>query len=359
MSKVAQRGGTNGQRSTRRVALLLTLSLAGSVAGALLAVEVVLRIAYRESLDLDMEMWKYATTIKAASPDPTLGHRHAPNRRARLMGVEVATNRFGLRDAPDLSVVRAPGTYRIAVFGDSFTLGWGVEASRVWVRVLEDLLQAASPQALPAGTRVETLNFGVGNFNTTQEVALLRSLGAAFSPDLVLVAAYVNDAEPLHPIRRRWLLEHSYLAAFLVSRVRRLPFAGDRLDYVVSYRALYRDGQPGWAAMRSAMRSLGAWSRQVRTPVAVVVLPDLRDLSDNYPFEAVHDSVTRLVRDAGLTPVDLLPALRGTAPAGRLWVTPQDAHPNEEAHRLIALAVRSALDSLPLRLHPDLGRSAR
>ncbi len=58
----------------------------------------VVRVAFRGSMDFDMEMWKYATQIKSPSDDPRVVHEHRPNGSAFLMGVEVTTNSLGLRE---------------------------------------------------------------------------------------------------------------------------------------------------------------------------------------------------------------------------------------------------------------------
>ena len=234
-------GNDQQQRDSRggrkRSHLTAALALVVGAALGLLVAEGALRLWFRDSLDLDMEMWKYATQIKAVSPDPHLGYVHRPNRSALLMGVEVATNDFGLRDDTTMTLVKPPGTYRIAVFGDSFTMGWGVEADRVFPMRLQKLLKASPPAGFPRDTRFQVLNFGVGNYNTAQEVALLRSLGQRFDPDLVLFAYFINDAEVTTPTKQGWLIEHSYLIRVCSSCFRRLPWMRPRrLDYRSYYR---------------------------------------------------------------------------------------------------------------------------
>src|SRR5262249_28718275 len=74
--------------------------------------EILVRAAFHESMDFDMEMWKYATEIKVPSDDPRVVFEHRPNGKAFLMGVEVTTNSFGLREG-ERSLAKPPGTYRI------------------------------------------------------------------------------------------------------------------------------------------------------------------------------------------------------------------------------------------------------
>ena len=63
-----------------------------------LAFEVLTRLVVDDGMQYDLEMWKYARDVKQISADPLIAHEHAPDRRARLMGVDFRTNSKGLRD---------------------------------------------------------------------------------------------------------------------------------------------------------------------------------------------------------------------------------------------------------------------
>lgn len=302
----------------------------------LLACELGARIWFRRSMDFDMEMWKYATLIKEPDPDPRLAHRHRPGVSAVLMGAEVRTNQFGMR-GDTISEARPPGTYRIVLLGDSFTMGWGVAEPDTWARILERRLNATRSHGLPPADRYEVLNLGVGNYNTAQEVALLERVGMGLGPDLVVVGHFINDAEPTPPVRASALLSRSYLAAFVVARMRRLPFGASRVSgYERYYRGLYGDDEPGWLAEQEAWRTLAALSRQTDVPVVVYIFPELHDLSASYPFRDLHGKLLRLGAETGLPVIDLLPAFAGIAPPESLWVSPSDAHPNARANTIIA-----------------------
>jgi hypothetical protein len=55
------------------VVLCVCLILTGSLG------EILIRFAFRRSMDFDMEMWKYATQIKVRSEDPRVVHEHRTN----------------------------------------------------------------------------------------------------------------------------------------------------------------------------------------------------------------------------------------------------------------------------------------
>lgn len=325
----------------RRIAANLT-AICISLAVAFGLGEVVVRAAFHGSMDFDMEMWKYATQIKIPSDDPRVVHEHRPNGRAFLMGAEVTTNHFGLREG-ERAKVKPPGTYRIVALGDSITMGWGVQQDMTYPAQLERMLNAQPPKGFPQGLRYEVLNLGVGNYNTVQEVMRLRNLGLAFDPDLIMLGYFINDAEPTPKPSRGFLIEHSYLYAFVVSRMRLLkPGAGTYLDY---YRDLYRDDQPGWQATQAALRDLASISRERSIPVLMFIIPEMHELGDRYPFAAIHRRLGQIAAEIGWPAVDLLPVFKDRKPESDFWVSPLDAHHNAEAQGLMAKGIYGALET--------------
>lgn len=122
------------------------------------------------------------------------------------VGGDVQTNSLDLRDA-ERQRSKPAATYRILVRWDSITFGWGVPFENTFCPLLEKSLNA---EPLLPGNRFEVVNAGVGNLNTAMEVAYLKREGVSLKPDLVLLAWFVNDAEPRPLPRRSWLAHHSY-----------------------------------------------------------------------------------------------------------------------------------------------------
>ncbi|MFM7292335.1 MAG: SGNH/GDSL hydrolase family protein [Planctomycetia bacterium] len=304
-----------------------------------MAFELVARMALtRPTMHLGVEMWKYAKSLKLRDVDPEVGHRHRPNAQRILMGVDVRTNSLGLRDV-ERQRDKPAATYRILVLGDSITFGWGVAFEKTFCQLVESSLNTDPP--IP-GCRFEVLNAGVGNLNTAMEVAYLKHAGVHLQPDLVLLAWFINDAEPPPVPRRGWLARHSYAYVWLDSAsdsaMRRLIGRQDYRDY---YTGLYRDENPGWTRCKHALRDLAAVCRDRGIPCRVLMIPELHSLGSAYEFRDVHDAVRRVCRQAGLPVLDLLEALPAVADARRYWVSPDDAHPNAEANDLLARAIDS------------------
>lgn len=125
-------------------------------------------------------------SIIAPDPSDLIIYRLKPNLDVKFEGARVRTNSFGLR-GPETTAVKPEGTLRVALLGDSFAFGWGVEEEAIFARVMERRLSEQ------LGRRVEVLNFGVPGYSTFQEVALFEDLGPQFDPDAVLVYFIEND----------------------------------------------------------------------------------------------------------------------------------------------------------------------
>lgn len=288
--------------------------------------ELVLRAYLSSHIFFDVEMSRYALTLKLDSDNPRIGHHHRPNAKAELMGVTVGTNADGFRD-DEYSVARNE-RHRILFLGDSLTLGWGVEQEQSFEHLLEARLDAIRP--------TEVINLGVGNYNTTQEVQLFLDKGAKYQPDQVVLFYFINDAEPVPQKSRFPGLGHSRLVTFYWSRLKALrarlsPGTG----FAEYYATLYRDGAEGWARSQAALLELQQQSRARGFDLAVVLLPELHELVD-YTFRKEHEIVMSFLRANGIRALDLAPAFANERDPHSLWVSLDDAHPNARAHRLIA-----------------------
>ncbi len=324
----------------RLLALLLGIALAWGTG------EAGFRIASRGRGFYDVEMWRYSRLLKEHSPLPDVGHWHRPNARARLYGVDIATNSHGLR-GPEIGEQRSPGTLRIAVLGDSLTLGWGVpEADTFCERFARRLASTA-----PRGITVEVLNFGIGNFNTRQEAALYAGLARRFHPDEVVLGYFINDAEELTQASEGRDLLGSELLVFVWSRLARFRARTDpNAGYRTYYRDLYRDDAKGWRDAQAALARLASDVAADGARLTVTLLPELHELPAVNPFAREYQLVAELARKDGADVIDPWPRFRGRAPEP-LWVSSEDQHPSSEAHALIA----DALFDHWCQTHPNWG----
>jgi lysophospholipase L1-like esterase len=288
--------------------------------------EIAVRMYTRTHMLYDIEMTRYAKTLKLPSSNPLIAHVHKPNTSARLMGVDVRINSDGLRDRE--YPAERNGKYRIVFLGDSLTLGWGVRQEESFENLMEEEINQRTP--------VEIINLGIGNYNTEQETHLFIEKGLPYRPDKVVLFYFINDAEPT-PKESHWsFLEHSELISFFWSRARglisNLARSQNYRDY---YASLYDRAAPGWQAAKKSFLLLSQVCRDRGIELQVVLLPELHELRD-YPFKMEYAAVSDFLKANGIEHLDLTPFFKDQAETSRLWVAPDDAHPNAAAHRLIA-----------------------
>ncbi len=122
--------------------------------------------------------------LLALYPHLAIGYTLVPRARVRFKGKTFTTNSLGFRGRE----VGAKERFRILGLGDSVMMGWGVADDETYLRRLESLLGQR-------GYAAQTINLGVMAYNTTQEYFLLKEVGLALKPDLVLVHYVGNDFE--------------------------------------------------------------------------------------------------------------------------------------------------------------------
>ena len=139
-----------------------------SVVLTLLVLDGLVRIFSPQDLRLNFTQWdEYVGFVNIPGIEGTTVHSDY------VMKVHI--NSRCLRDR-EFDYQKEPGTYRIGVFGDSFTFGEGVQNNQAFPKLLEDLLRA-DEQVGGAGRKIEVLNFGIGKTGTSHQYALYRKEG--------------------------------------------------------------------------------------------------------------------------------------------------------------------------------------
>ncbi len=249
------------------------------------------------------------------------------------------TNALGFRGR-ETTLEKPDGIFRILGMGDSFTFGTGVRREDTFLAVLERQLD----QAVGPG-RVEVLNLGVMGYNTVQEEALLRQVGARYQPDLVVICFFLNDTgegatHSLFNVANddpgvgSWIRLSVLLDRLLWSIDRRRQTS----ELIASYQAGFRHDSPGWIAARHALDAARQLAEQERFDLVLMVLPVLWRLSDEYPFQIIHERVVSHARERGIAVLDLLPSFAGHD-GPELWVHATNQHPNATAHAIAGEAL--------------------
>ncbi|MGO9126874.1 MAG: SGNH/GDSL hydrolase family protein [Terriglobales bacterium] len=122
--------------------------------------------------------------------DPVLGISLIPNMkvvhsRGCFTGL-VETNNWGFRDRAR-TLEKPPGTFRIALLGDSIVEAVHVQPQQVMNIQMEKLLQQQGYN------NIEVMDFAVEGIGTTQEMIMYKERVRQFHPDLVIVVFSDND----------------------------------------------------------------------------------------------------------------------------------------------------------------------
>lgn len=271
-------------------------------------------------------MTKYALNLKNDSDNKLIGHVHTPNKSMELMNAMVYINSDGLRDKE--YPVSKSDKHRIIFLGDSLTFGWGVKEEETFATLIEEDLNSSSP--------TEILNFGTGNYNTEQEVNLFIDKGLKYNPDKVVLFYFINDSEITPEKSDLWFLGYSQFISFYWSRINSLlnNFMPSK-SFQEYYESLYDDDQQGWINARKAIIELRDICQSKGIEFQVVLLPELHDVN-NEVFANVYNNLALFLKDNNIDYLNLAKLFENHPNQIELWVSYDDAHPNNIAHKKIA-----------------------
>lgn len=292
------------------------------------------------------EVWA-RSTMPASSHTP---YRTAPvdglpsilgkNIELVWQGADVQTNSFGFRGPDPTPAGEMPeDTLRIAMVGDSFVFGSGVQ----WEDTLGVKLEAALGEL---GQAVEVLNCGVPGYNTRNAAVNLAEYVMPLKPDLVIFLGFANDAEPdqnygeidpdhmpdqvsPYPLRsallQRTLVVTRDLAAGLGLHLGRNTAQVQKELYAGAGGERVRDG---FARMQATCSAAGI-------PLVVAIYPFM-NRPDRNAYLPVEQGMARDAEAMGLPVVRIERAFEGFDRRDH-WAHPiYDSHPDGEANTLAA-----------------------
>lgn len=234
---------------------------------------------------------------------------------------------------------KTPGTFRVAVVGDSFTFAPHMQLEDTFPKKLEQMFNLN-----PEAQRVEVLNRGMSGASTGAEVALVRE-ALKEDLDLLILEITLNDAEPrmLSAEERQALFEAPWLKWRIFSLWKTLGFVAQRIhnartvrNYIEYHTKFFKDPEI-FERFTASLRAIAEEAQRANVPLVAMVFP-LFDFPINkgYPFTESHKLITQALRKNGIRAIDLKRAYRNIPPQ-RLQVIPvEDNHPNEIAHRIAA-----------------------
>ena len=238
---------------------------------------------------------------------------------------------------------------RIAVVGDSFAHGVGVQEDDRFASKLERMLNA-NAKTRPAVVEV----FAECGTSTFQQMPLVEQ-ALAVGPELVILSVCLNDAE-------NWRRPHEILAwrnemqpvpppvciapAIRASRLLgmiylKIQHSRARKGYYRYYERLYDPAYSGWQMFTNAVAAMQQACAEKGVGLVVVLHPLLTESFELgiYPFEYAHEAIRNSLETQRVPLVNVLDRLRNVVPV-RMTVIPSiDPHPSEIAHRIISEAL--------------------
>jgi lysophospholipase L1-like esterase len=317
-----------------RTSLVSSLAAWLVVAGVtVVLLEAALRLAGAVGL---ITLWQERDTalnnsIWMKSDDPDLVYLHRPDYSSK--GISY-TEHSGILRPVDVPEQAAPGTFRIAVLGDSVVAATELSYPERAVTQLEEMLGG---QYMPRA--MEVLNFGVNGYSTLQEAALLDELVDRFAPDMLVLQYCMNDFYPSEQ-PYRWFVDHSPF--YLIDQVESLIEQRKAIGYppVAYWETLYRQDTAGWQNVSNGFTRIARYAADHDIPVLLVIYP-LVSQEGWYAGDATgrHASVARLAEQAGFEVLDLLPVL-AAYDIETIRFKPWDTfHPNALGQRIAVQAM--------------------
>lgn len=260
-------------------------------------------------------------------PDPVLGLTLRPSVSGTLLDKPFTTNRFSLRDR-DYSDLPAEGTYRIALVGNSNTMGRGVGDNETYESLAEATLNNG-PLPEP-WRRVEIMNFSASLRNMVTKVQLIERDVFRFKPHAVI---YVTQAsEPM--FAAHYLLgvtqDGSRPVWERIEQLLREANVDASTPRATAMRRLQSSARGlteyGWTRFGDSCRQHG-----VEPVLLYLPLPESR--TPRYEETALQ--LVGLGRQLGFTIFDLRGAL-GDLPDEELILGPWDKHLNTTGHQRVA-----------------------
>jgi lysophospholipase L1-like esterase len=293
--------------------------------------------------------------------------------------VPMIVNSDGYRDRV-YPVPRQHGVARIAVVGDSFTMGDGVRVEDSYPDQLEAMFGGE-------GHPVEVINFGITATNTPQQLALVRTKVIGYSPDVVIVGFNLNDYKinketdferakrtagigyevnadrtvrvvpPPRTLSER--LKNTLNNRFAVVRLTRAakegffggngPVAGPGdpvTAALVEGREIplenYGKVNQALVAMRDVVRASGARFVVLFIPAMTELSRPYPETMDDYPYVRLHDQIDRFLADNGITYVEAVDFFKGRR-VGDVIVSRFDPHFNQDGNAVIAKGLHDFL----------------
>lgn len=249
-------------------------------------------------------------------------------------------NSLGYRDyepTPD-----APGLTRVAIVGDSFAMGHGINN-------IDDTLPQVLERALGSGYDVNL----IAQSGWDSDIELYNLDNYPLRPNVVVLSYYLNDIDylladsasnpdsnfalPQNDVTT-WITRNFFLASYVYYNLLQFTSSARTSSFAYDLIGAHLDDKL-WNEQVPRLVEMVAWAERNHARLIVLVWPQLAEIDASTP---ATKRVSDFFRSQGVSVVDMTDILRGRSTAS-ITVNRFDAHPNAEADRLAADALAQVI----------------
>ena len=270
----------------------------------------------------------------------------------------VQINGFGYRD-DHFFQDKDDKELRLAVVGDSFTWGQGVEN---YQDRFSNILGQKLAERCGEPNRVKTYNLAQPGENISNYLDELKRMNR-FKFDGVIVGYYLNDIESGDSIRNKqycyqdlFRYKNNKLAATVIDNSYSIQYLWTRINSRFIFpkfnNACYKDSIQSkfddpeiWLKHLISLKELFDYNQKRNIKTVVAIFPFLNQIGPDYPGYEITARITKFLDENQIPYVDLTSAY-SEYPAKNLIANPHDLHPSELAHKVAAEKLFELLDGM-------------
>jgi|TARA_Y100000294_G_scaffold178106_1_gene207569 lysophospholipase L1-like esterase len=283
-----------------------------------LIIEIYVRIIIDDGSNLNIEMLKYAKSLKIISDNKDVGLEHKKNIKKKLMGVHIHLNSQGFRNNIDIDNSKK----KILMLGDSMTLGWG--SNETFSSNLEKSINK----------KIQVLNAGIGNTNSYMQINNFFENFKKYDFDLIILNFFINDFERVKINHANFIENNLYSFTYLKTKIIKiLIYFSLANNWENFYKKTYEDEEFINESLDQIAR-LNNYCKKENIMFVINNIPELRDLK-NYRFFKETEIIRNFSKKNDIMFIDSFDTLKNHD-EDMLMVSKEDAHSNDKAHLLIA-----------------------
>ena len=282
-----------------------------------LSLEIYVRKIVDDGLNLDIEMLKYANSLKIISKNEAVGIEHKKNIEKKLMNVNIKLNSQGFRNNMDIDIEKK----KILMLGDSMTLGWG--SIETFSTHLEKNINQDT----------QVLNAGIGNTNTYMQINNFFTNFVKYDFDVIILNFFINDFENVKIKNVNFIKKNFYSYTYIENMMYKILIKLSLIDnWENFYKKTFADEKFVKKSLNEIIK-LNNYCSQNNILLIINNIPELRDLI-NYKFSSETQIIKNFSKENDIIFIDSYDILKNHAEE-TLWVSNEDTHANDKAQLLI------------------------